>query len=199
MCSSDLAAPGATPIAMAPGAAPVAGPPRPPIASPAVPNRIGPGPVDDSDPLEGLNRAMFKLNNSLRANVFEPVSDLYHRWAPPPVQTGVHNFFANLREPVTAVSHLLEGRVQGAVGAAARFGINTVIGIAGVFDPATPMGFPAQPRNLEQTLCAYRLPAGPYVVLPILGPATVRDSVGRLATAVAYYQEIGRASCRERV
>ncbi len=134
---------------------------------------------------------MFGLNNALRRGVFDPASDLYRRWATPDVQSGVHNFFANLREPVTITSNLLEGRLPEAGNATARLGINTVLGVAGILDPATKYGFPSQPRNLEQTLCTYRLPAGPYLVLPVLGPATLRDSVGRLATAVAYYEVMG--------
>jgi phospholipid-binding lipoprotein MlaA len=75
--------------------------------------------------------------------------------------------------------------------ATARFGINTTLGIVGLFDPASQLGFPVRPRNLEETLCVYGLPSGPYVVLPILGPATFRDAVGRLATVVAYYEVMG--------
>lgn len=145
------------------------------------------------DPLEKLNRAMFGLNNSLRAGIFEPAAEFYFRSTSRPVQIGVRNFFMNLREPATVVSNLIEGRPSLAGSATARFGINTLVGVAGVFDPATDMGFPAQPRNLEQSLCAIGLRPGPYVVLPILGPATVRDSVGRIATAVAYFTVMGPA------
>src|SRR5205085_11102336 len=126
----------------------------------------------ENDPLEPLNRMMFGFNGALRRVVFDPSSEAYHRWATPNVQRGVHNFFANLREPATVASDLLEANMGGAGNAAARFGINTVLGVGGVLDPATGLGFPTDPRNLEQTLCAFRLPTGPYLVLPILGPAT---------------------------
>lgn len=160
-------------------------------APPRVPGGDGTGGFEDNDPLEPINRAMFSLNNGLQMTVMEPVSNFYIRSTTPPVRNGMRNFFANLREPVTVVSNLIEGRLDGAGNATARFGINTVLGIAGVLDPAAQMGFSAAPRNLEHTLCAFGLAPGPYVVLPILGPATVRDSVGRIATVVAYFQVMG--------
>ncbi|MBI1774061.1 MAG: VacJ family lipoprotein [Proteobacteria bacterium] len=160
-------------------------------ALPAIPDRAGRGEFEDNDPFEPLNRMMFGINNALRRSVFDPASDLYHRRATPPVQSGVHNFFANLREPVTIASNLFEGSLAGAGNATARLGINTVLGVAGVLDPASDLGFPPRPRNLEQTLCAYSLPPGPYLVLPVLGPATLRDAVGRIAAAVAYFEVLG--------
>jgi phospholipid-binding lipoprotein MlaA len=175
------------------GAAPsTVGAVQPAAASP-LPHRIAVGVDVNEDPLERWNRLTFDLNNSLRRSFFEPAADYYFRVTTPPVQAGVRNFFANLREPATVVSHLIEGRPDLARDATARFGINTVLGAVGVFDPATEMGYPSRPRNLEQTLCVSGLPSGPYVVLPILGPATVRDSVGRLSTAFAYYSVMGLA------
>jgi phospholipid-binding lipoprotein MlaA len=161
------------------------------VALPEIPGHVGVGTTDEGDPLEPFNRMMFALNWRLRRDVFDPASDAYRGWASPGVQASVHNFFANLREPLTIASDLLEGRLGEAGNAAARLGINTTIGIAGVSDQAAALGYPSSPRNLEQTLCAYRLPTGPYLVLPVLGPATLRDSVGRLAAAVAYYEVMG--------
>ncbi len=184
---SLTAGPGALPNEMQrPFAAPV-----PVVEADSLPNRDAFDDRNRPDPLEPFNRVMFAFNNGLRSAIFDPVINAYHRHATPAVQTNVHNFFANLREPVTIVSNLLEGRVGGATNAAARFSINTVIGVAGFGDPATRMGFPAQPRNLEQTFCNYRIPSGPYVVLPLFGPATARDAVARIATNVAYYQALG--------
>jgi phospholipid-binding lipoprotein MlaA len=143
------------------------------------------------DPLEGMNRFTFRMNNRLRSRVFDPVSEFYLDHTSRPVQDSVHNFFWNLREPTTAVSAALQGELTDAGNATARFAINSTVGLAGLFDPATRFGFPVHPRNLEQTLCVYGLPAGPFVVLPILGPATIRDAVGRLATVFAYYEVMG--------
>jgi len=147
--------------------------------------------LDGDDPLEAFNRLMFRLNGGLQAKVLGPVSELYRDHAPPEVQLGVGNFFRNLREPATFVSSALEGQLDDAGTAAARFGINTTLGIAGFRDPATEFGYTVRPRNLEETLCTYKVPSGPYLVLPILGPATLRDAAGRLATVVMYFEVMG--------
>ncbi len=173
------------------------------IAAPATLVALPPegnfGPFDDAlrdaveadDPLEGFNRYMFELNDRLRLRLFHPVTDFYLRATTPPVQASVRNFFANLREPVTIASSLLEGQLEDAGNATARFGLNTTLGIAGLLDPATTLGYPARVRDLEETLCVYGLPSGPYLVLPIFGPGTIRDAAGRLATLVAYYEVMG--------
>ena len=147
--------------------------------------------LDGSDPLEPFNRLMFRLNRGLQAKVLDPVSNLYTEQTSPGVQLGVGNFFRNLREPATFVSSALEGQLSDAGTAAARFGINTTLGIAGFRDPATELGFTVRPRNFEETLCTYGVPSGPYMVLPILGPATLRDAAGRLATVVMYFEVMG--------
>jgi phospholipid-binding lipoprotein MlaA len=157
------------------------------------------GPLDESvraaveaeDPLEGFNRYMFDLNERLRLRLFHPVTDFYLRVTSPPVQAGVRHFFSNLREPVTIASSLLQGNLDDAGNATARFSLNTTIGIIGFFDPAASMGYPRKMRDLEETLCLYGLPSGPYLVLPIFGPGTIRDAAGRLATLVAYYEAMG--------
>jgi phospholipid-binding lipoprotein MlaA len=149
--------------------------------------------LDGSDPLEPFNRLMFRLNGGLQAKLLGPASQFYLDHTSPAVQVGVGNFFHNLREPATVVSSALEGQFGDAGTAAARFGINTTLGIAGVRDPATEMGYRVRPRNLEETLCTYELPSGPYLVLPILGPATLRDAVGRIATVILYFEVMGAA------
>ena len=181
----------------------------PPVAAAAAPARLAAVPpaealaipglteqdilrhLDGDDPLEPINRVMFHLNGGLQAKVLGPASAFYVDHAPAELQQGVSNFFRNLREPATIVSSALEGRFDDAGTAAARFGINTTLGVAGFGDPATGMGYTVRPRNLEETLCSYDLPSGPYLVLPILGPSTVRDAVGRLATVVLYFEAMG--------
>ena len=147
--------------------------------------------LNGDDPLEAFNRLMFRLNGGLQAKLLGPVSELYRDHTSPGIQLGVGNFFRNLREPATFVSSALEGQLNDAGIAAARFGINTTLGIAGFRDPATGLGYAVRPRNLEETLCTYKVPSGPYLVLPILGPATLRDAAGRLATVVMYYEVMG--------
>jgi phospholipid-binding lipoprotein MlaA len=143
------------------------------------------------DPLEEFNRLMFDVNVRLRARLIHPVTDFYLRVTAPPVQAGVRNFFANLREPATIASSLIEGEFADAGNASARFGINSTIGVVGVFDPATELGYPSRPHDLEETLCVLGLPSGPYLVLPIFGPGTIRDAVGRITTVAAYYEVMG--------
>jgi phospholipid-binding lipoprotein MlaA len=147
--------------------------------------------LNGSDPLEPFNRLMFQLNGGLQSGVFAPVSELYLDHTSEGVQFGVGNFFRNLREPATFVSAALEGQLDDAGTAAARFGINTTLGIAGFRDPATELGYTVRPRNLEETLCVYELPSGPYLVLPLFGPATLRDATGRIGTNVMYFEVMG--------
>jgi phospholipid-binding lipoprotein MlaA len=147
--------------------------------------------LDGDDPLEPFNRLMFGLNGGLQAKVLGPVSELYRDRTPAEIQLGVGNFFRNLREPATIVSSALEGQLDDAGTAAARFGINTTLGLAGFRDPATEFGYAVRPRNLEETLCSYKVPSGPYLVLPVLGPATLRDAAGRLATVAMYFEVMG--------
>jgi len=149
--------------------------------------------LNGNDPLEPFNRLMFRLNGGVQSKVLGPASQLYLDHVSAGVQLGVGNFFRNLREPATFVSSALEGQFDDAGTAAARFGINTTLGIAGFRDPATELGYSVRPRNIEETLCTYELPSGPYLVLPILGPATLRDAAGRIATVVMYFEVMGAA------
>jgi phospholipid-binding lipoprotein MlaA len=103
----------------------------------------------------------------------------------------VSNVFANLREPITIASNLLLGDAASAGSATARFLINTTAGLGGYYDAATGHGYPHRPRGLEDVLCRYSVPDGPYVVLPILGPATVRGAAGRITTLVILYFALG--------
>ncbi len=134
---------------------------------------------------------MYRLNGGLQTGVFEPVSELYVDHTSTEVQLGIGRFFSNLREPATFVSAALEGQLDDAGTAAARFGINTTLGLAGFRDPATELGYTVKSRNLEETLCTYALPSGPYLVLPFFGPATLRDAAGRIGTNVMYYEVLG--------
>jgi phospholipid-binding lipoprotein MlaA len=186
------ASPAPPPLA---GAAPVvavaADPLREASAIPGLPDSDISRNLTGNDPLEPFNRLMFRLNGGLQAKLLDPVSRLYVEHTSPEVQLGVGNFFRNLREPATLVSSALEGQLDDAETAAARFGINTTLGVAGFRDPATEMGFTVRPRNFEETLCSYGLPSGPYLVLPVLGPATLRDTAGRIATVVMYFEVMG--------
>lgn len=138
-----------------------------------------------SDPLEAVNRHVHDFNLLAHRYVLAPVAASYNAWTPAPVRAGISNAMANLGEPVTAASALLAGDARAAGKSAIRFGINTTLGLGGVRDAAAPMGYPAAPMRLGDALCRWGVPSGPYLVLPLLGPSTLRDAGGRVATSVA--------------
>ncbi len=146
---------------------------------------------ESRDPYESINRHAHEFNTLLRRHLLEPIAQEYMYRTSQPVQQGVSNIFANLREPVTIASNLLLGDTASAGTATARFLINTTAGLGGYYDPATGRGYPHRPRSLEEVLCRYSIPDGPYLVLPILGPATLRDAAGRLTTLVVLYFALG--------
>jgi len=127
---------------------------------------------------EGFSRAMFKLNHGLDTAIFEPVAKGY-RALPPPIRKGTGNVVDNLRSLLTLSNNLLQLEFGRAGNTAVRFGINTTVGILGIFDPAAKLGFEDQGKeDFGQTLGAWGAESGCYFVLPILGPTTTRDAVG---------------------
>lgn len=137
-----------------------------------------------SDPLEGFNRAMFSFNNKAYRYVLKPVARGL-RVLPVPVRTAASNVFSNLGTPISAFSALLQGDLRNTGTELGRFGINTTIGILGLFDPATDMGLKQDDEDLGQTLARWGVGSGPYLVLPFLGSSTLRDGIGNLATNAA--------------
>ncbi len=133
---------------------------------------------DDRDPIEGFNRAMFNFNEGLDNALFKPVAKGYRAVVPGPVDKGVSNFFGNINDVVTAVNGLLQFEVKQGGSDIARVLINSTIGIFGLFDVATGMGFKKHNEDFGQTLGRWGVGNGPYLVLPLLGPSTVRDTIG---------------------
>ena len=133
-----------------------------------------------SDPFEGLNRATHGVNQIIDQSVFKPAAKIYQRRLPQPLRLTIRNFFQNLGEPTTIVNDLLQGRGGRAVTSGARFAINTTLGLFGLMDLATTLGFPRHQEDYGQTLALWGVPSGPYLVLPVLGPSNVRDLVGKL-------------------
>lgn len=132
----------------------------------------------EADPLEGYNRAIFSFNESLDNNLLKPVAEGYREIMPDPAERGISNFFSNLREPFNILNNLLQFKFEDAVSDTVRFGINSTIGILGLFDVATDAGIPKHDEDLGQTLAVWGVESGPYFVLPIFGPSTLRDSAG---------------------
>ncbi|HZP41702.1 MAG TPA: VacJ family lipoprotein [Candidatus Binatia bacterium] len=138
----------------------------------------------EHDPLESFNRKMFWFNDKVDVYVLEPVAKGWNWVAPRRVQTSVSNFFGNLRYPIVTVNDLLQLRPVDASRDAARFAVNTTVGVLGFFDPAARWGMPAHEQDFGQTLAYWRVPSGPYLVLPLLGPSNPRDAVGIGADSV---------------
>ena len=132
------------------------------------------------DPLEGMNRATLSVNEVIDKNVLEPVARGYRYVAPKPVRQGVRNVLRNLKSPVIMGNQLLQGDMEGFANATGRLFINTLLGIGGIFDVADMGGIPYEPEDFGQTLAVWGVGNGPYVVIPILGPSTVRDGTGLL-------------------
>jgi len=130
------------------------------------------------DCFEGFNRATFSLNQGLDKAIFKPVAKGY-RELPSPVRTGTSNVLINISSLVTIPNNILQGEFKTAVINTGRFAINTTVGILGIFDVAEKMGFSEyEKEDYGQTLGKWNVGAGCYVILPILGPSTIRDTVG---------------------
>ncbi len=133
-----------------------------------------------SDPFEGGNRAMFAVNEAIDKAVLEPVARGYRYVAPKPVRTSVRNFLRNLKSPIVMGNQLLQGDLEGFANATGRLFINTLLGVGGLFDVADMGGIPYEPEDFGQTLAVWGVGNGPYVIVPILGPSTMRDGAGLL-------------------
>ena len=141
-------------------------------------------PESVKDCFETVNRGIFAFNQFLDGVIFEPVARGY-RYIPSPIRTGTGNAMGNLSNLVTVPNNLLQGDIKQAGVNTARFVINTTVGILGIFDPAAALGFEKEEKeDYGQTLGSWGVGPGCYIVLPILGPSTVRDTVGTVATFV---------------
>ncbi|MDI9856087.1 VacJ family lipoprotein [Comamonas sp. 17RB] len=129
------------------------------------------------DPYESFNRKVQSFNDGVDDAVLKPVATAYQTVTPQPVRTGVGNFFGNVGDLWSMVNHLLQGNGLQAYNHMVRFTTNTVLGIGGLLDIATEMGVDRQKQDFGRTLGAWGIKPGPYLVLPFLGPSTVRDTV----------------------
>ena len=137
------------------------------------------------DPLEPLNRAIFGFNETFDQVLMKPVAQGYRAVLPEIVRTGVTNFFSNLEDVWIAANNLLQGKPESALQDVMRVAINTVIGLGGVIDVASDAGLDKHSEDFGQTLGRWGMGGGPYLVLPFLGPSTVRDGIGLLAVDYA--------------
>lgn len=132
-----------------------------------------------ADPLEPLNRSIDGINTAADILFIGPASTIYREGMPQPVQTVVRNFFRNLEMPIIAINKLLQGNLDGFGTAVGRFFVNSIAGVGGLGDVATGMGLPYEDTDFGVTLASWGAPHGFYLVLPLLGPSSLRDGVGK--------------------
>ncbi len=130
------------------------------------------------DPLEPINRAVYKFNDTLDKVVMKPVATVYREVLPDVVRTGVTNFFNNLYDILTALNNLLQGKIVDAASDVGRIAVNTTIGLAGLIDLATEFGLEKHKEDFGQTLGRWGIGDGPYLQIPFFGPSSFRDALG---------------------
>ena len=140
-----------------------------------------------ADPFEGLNRATYKFNDTVDKAVLKPVAKGYQAVTPQFVRTGISNVFTNIGDVGTAVNSLLQGKPGNAISDAGRFIVNSTFGILGLFDLATPMGLEKHSEDFGLTLGKWGVDSGPYLVIPLMGPTTLRDVAARPVDAYTGY------------
>jgi phospholipid-binding lipoprotein MlaA len=144
------------------------------------------GKPDPRDPWERFNRSSFAFNDRLDRAVAKPVAKAYKKVTPRVVRTGVSNFVSNLGTITTIANDVLQGKMRQAGRDSGRFLLNTTLGLGGLFDPASAAGLERGNEDFGQTLGKWGVKSGPYLMLPILGPSTVRDTFGRIPDQFTY-------------
>jgi phospholipid-binding lipoprotein MlaA len=148
----------------------------------------------EKDPLEGFNRGVWAVNRGVDTVAIKPISTVYRTVAPRPARRGLSRLLANLGEPFSFFNNLLQGKPDRAINNLGRFVVNSTIGVGGLADHATGFGIKPAPEDFGQTLASWGVNGGPYLVLPILGPSTLRDGVG---SGVAQFADPYRICLRE--
>jgi phospholipid-binding lipoprotein MlaA len=138
-----------------------------------------------NDPYEDTNRQVFGFNQAVDENVLVPVAKTYRTVLPPPVRQSMHDFMRNLDTPVVFANDLLQGEVKLAGDTLGRLLVNTSLGIGGLFDVATLVGIPYHSNDLGITFAVWGFAAGPYIIIPVLGPSNPRDLVGKVGDGFA--------------
>lgn len=153
----------------------------------------GPG-ANRADPLEPLNRSVFKFNDAVDTAVLRPVATGYRDVVPSMVRTGVNNFFGNVSDVWSLANNVMQLKVQNSAETFMRLNVNTFFGLGGLLDVASELGIERHREDFGQTLGHFGVPAGPYLVLPLLGPSTLRDTaalpVDRYGDGVSAIQDI---------
>ena len=133
-----------------------------------------------ADPFEPFNRSVFSFNDKVDMAVIKPVATVYRDITPSPIRTGVTNFFGNVSDAWSAVNNALQAKPEFALDSLFRVTVNTLFGLGGILDVAGEARIPKHTEDFGQTLGHWGVPSGPYLVLPVLGPSTVRDTAALL-------------------
>jgi phospholipid-binding lipoprotein MlaA len=141
---------------------------------------LKPGQADPRDPYQPFNRSIYKFNTTFDHAILRPVARTYVKATPVPVRQSISNFMTNLDYPVTVVNDFLQGKVHDGFNDMARFLVNSIFGVGGLFDPATRTGLDKNDEDFGLTLGHWGVPTGPYVLLPFLGPSSLRDAPAKL-------------------
>ncbi|MEE9445880.1 MAG: VacJ family lipoprotein [Cocleimonas sp.] len=136
------------------------------------------------DRFEHLNRSVYRVNDALDRRLFKPVAKVYNKYTPQIIDTSITNVFANLDDVGNAINSLLQFKAGEALIDTERFIFNSTFGIAGIFDIATEMGLQKHEEDFGQTLAKWGVPSGPYIMLPLLGPSTIRDATAKLSVDI---------------
>ncbi len=143
------------------------------------------GSSDSRDPWEGANRAVFQFNESVDKTILKPLAQGYEKNVPQKMRMHITNFFSNLGDLITAIQHALQLDFRSSTESVTRFLVNSTVGILGFNDVASNFGVAKTDEDTGQTLGTYGISSGPYVVLPLLGPSSVRDGLGRIVDLFA--------------
>jgi len=143
-------------------------------------NKIFDKTIEAQDPWESLNRNTFAFNLTFDKYILAPLAKGYRIVFPDQVRTGIRNFLNNLTEPWTSINSVLQGNVSNAGKSVARFFVNSTVGLLGFIDVASKLGVERQKEDFGQTLAVHGTGSGPYLVIPFLGPSTVRDAMGKI-------------------
>jgi len=154
----------------------------------ALPN----GKADPRDRFERFNRSIYKFNTALDHAILRPTARAYVKVLPRPVRTSINNFTTNLAYPTTVANDFFQGKVADGVTDAARIVVNTLLGLGGLFDPASHMGLDRHTQDFGLTLGHWGVPSGPYLMLPFFGPSTVRDTAGLVPDYALTYEIVSR-------
>jgi len=139
--------------------------------------------LTENDPFEEINRTTLKINESLDKAIATPVAKFYQKIMPDLIELGIYNSISNIDDINISLNNILQGKIKDGISDIVRFTINSTLGLGGFIDIATKIGFEKHDEDFGQTLAVWGVPHGPYIMLPMLGPSSLRDTVGMIPDA----------------